>query len=117
MQDILIEADSLQMAEIFNNVLNNACDAIPPSTGKIEITGTLEEGAIKIVIKDNGAGIKPDDMDKVFDPFFTTKSKGTGLGLSVCLQIINLHEGKIELQSKEGEGTTVTITLPRHKRS
>lgn len=115
LKDIFIEADSLQMMEVFNNILNNACDAVSPEKGEIMIDGALENGLIKISISDNGSGIKKEHLSRVFDPFFTTKAKGTGLGLSVCQQIINLHEGIINLDSEEGKGTRIKIMLPKDR--
>ena len=66
----------------------------------------------EIIIKDTGAGISEADLQKIFDPFFTTKEEGTGLGLSTVQKIIEGHNGNINIESKEGYGTTVKITLP-----
>ena len=66
-------------------------------------------------VRDSGQGIPEDALEKVFDPLFTTKAKGIGLGLAIVGQIIRRHEGTIEVTSKQGEGTTFTITLPVHK--
>ena len=112
-KELTITADPLQLKEVFNNILNNAYQAFPENKGKIEITSeVIENKKITIKIKDNGTGISSDDLDMVFKPFYTNKSKGTGLGLTICYELIDLHEGTIKINSKEGKGTTVIIELP-----
>lgn len=112
LKKISIEADPLQMKEVFNNILGNACDAMLNGHGKIEIGGVLDGSFIKLSVKDNGAGIASEDLLRIFDPFFTTKAKGTGLGLTVCKQIIDFHNGAIDVASEKDKGTTFTIKLP-----
>ncbi|MDD2772417.1 MAG: PAS domain S-box protein [Elusimicrobiales bacterium] len=112
LKSISIEADALQLREIFQNILNNACDAVADSGGRVEIAAGVSGGLVKISVADNGSGIEKDLLEKVFDPFFTTKAKGTGLGLSVCRQLISMHNGTIELKSKPGKGTAATVVLP-----
>ena len=111
-KNINIKADSLQLKEVFNNILNNAIDIVLNEIGQIKILALNEENFIKIVIEDNGAGINKDILDKIFDPFFTTKAKGTGLGLTVCKQIINMHDGEILVNSISGQGTSFIVRLP-----
>jgi len=65
-----------------------------------------------IKISDNGKGIAKEDLEKIGTPFFTTKQKGTGLGLNICYGIIKEHNGRIEVESELGKGTTFTIILP-----
>ncbi|MCF8567084.1 hypothetical protein LLE49_20405 [Alicyclobacillus tolerans] len=67
---------------------------------------------LSILISDEGHGIAEEDLKKVGSPFFTTKVNGTGLGMMVSQQIIKNHQGVIDISSKVGHGTTVTITLP-----
>lgn len=107
-----IEADSLQMSELFNNILTNAFEAFPDKRGRISITARKAKDMIEIIFSDNGPGIDSEDLKRIFEPFFTTKSKGTGLGLSVCYQIVNLHKGNIEVKSIKNKGTNCIITLP-----
>ncbi len=106
-------ADPIQMREVFNNLLNNASDAVPAVEGQIEIQVHDVGDDIEIIIGDNGPGIDVKIVDKVFDPFFSTKTKGTGLGLSVCKQIVNMHDGEIEMRSKPALGTSVIVRLPK----
>jgi signal transduction histidine kinase len=108
----IVDVDPLQMREVFNNLLNNANDAVYAETGRIKIEAEQSDEMITLRITDNGIGISPDEMAKVFEPFFTTKAKGTGLGLTVCKQIITFHGGRIDLMSRKEQGTTVTLQLP-----
>ncbi len=112
-----IEADPHQMREVFVNILNNACQAFPNKTGQVEILARAEDSnQVRVVFKDNGAGIEQEDLQKVFEPFFTRKSKGTGLGLTICNELVTLHHGKIEIASRTGEGTSVNVILPISRR-
>lgn len=69
-------------------------------------------GAVTIMIRDNGKGMSAEKVEQIFNPFFTDKNRGTGLGLAITRNIIEHHHGTIEVESKEGEGTTFTIVLP-----
>lgn len=115
-KNIKIEADPLQMQEIFHNILNNARDAVSSENGEIRIMAEDEGEFIKVAVEDNGSGMNKDILEKIFDPFFTTKAKGTGLGLPVCRQIINMHGGEIAVKSVPGQGTSVTVRLPKKER-
>ncbi len=99
--------------QVFLNLLSNAKDAIKDK-GKITIKTYNDNENVYISIKDNGIGIKEEIKNKIFEPFFTTKEvgKGTGLGLSITYGIIQDHNGKIEVFSKEEEGTEFLISLP-----
>lgn len=107
-----IDADPVQLREVFNNLLNNAYDAIPAEGGRITVIAEKQQGNVKIVFHNNGEAIPGENLNKIFDPFFTTKTKGTGLGLSVCRQIIDFHKGSISAESSPSTGTDFTVTLP-----
>jgi two-component system NtrC family sensor kinase len=109
-----IMADPDQLRQVFIILLDNAADAIEASGTITLSTRPVDEHWIEIRISDTGCGIAEENLSKVFSPFFTTKplGQGTGLGLSIAYGIIKMHRGQISLQSKAGEGTTVTITLP-----
>ncbi len=109
--DFIIEADSDQIREILINVISNAYQAMKNKTGLIKISVEKQEEYLSIRIKDNGTGIDPDDLDKISNPFFTTKAKGTGLGLTICNELINLHHGRLDIQSVKDQGTTVSVIL------
>ncbi|MCK4678225.1 MAG: cache domain-containing protein [Bacteroidales bacterium] len=105
--------DKNQLQQVFLNLLLNAGEAVSKN-GTVTISTSIKKNKIMIAIEDNGCGIKKKNMVKIFDPFFTTKpvGKGTGLGLSISYGIIQQHDGQIECESIEGEGTTFTIFLP-----
>lgn len=110
-----IEGDPEQLKEVFVNLIENACEAMEPG-GSIVIT---EETAspppshtVRVLVTDNGPGIPDSIRKKLFEPFFTTKEEGTGLGLSIATRIVQEHDGRLDVTSKEGQGTTFIITLP-----
>lgn len=113
---LLVQGNENEWQQVMLNLISNALDA-SPEEGKIEVKGWHDEVNIYYTIKDFGEGIPQHNLKKVFDPFFTTKSvgKGTGLGLYVSYGIIQKMQGNMGLESIEGQGTLVTITLPRHK--
>lgn len=109
-----IHADPAQLQQVFDNLLNNAADALD-GKGIITVrTRSYNESMVEIQIRDNGPGIPEEHLGKVFTPFFTTKppGQGTGLGLSIAYGIIKMHRGQINMQSQLGQGTTFTILLP-----
>lgn len=104
-----------QLAQLVMNVLLNAIQAIK-ETGKIEIKTSDFGESLVLSVNDNGCGIAENVKMKIFDPFFTTKpvGEGTGLGLSIVHGIVTSHKGKIHIESEKGEGTTVSIQLPKN---
>ncbi len=98
------------------NILSNAVQAIDEK-GVVVIKTTVSTKKMTISISDSGCGISVQNMPKILDPFFTTKEtgEGTGLGLSITYNIIEEHNGTIDFESREGDGTTVKITLPLNK--
>jgi len=117
--ELTIDADQHQLAQLFTNLLINAYEAME-SRGRVVVTAEparLEDGgdgreAVLIEITDNGPGMPPDVADKVFDPFFTTKAQGSGLGLAIVRKIVDAHDGKLDLRTAQGHGTTIRVTLP-----
>jgi heavy metal sensor kinase len=115
----VILGDRAALLELFVNVLDNAIKYNVPQ-GKIDIAIKKERSLIVIKIKDTGIGIPEKDLDRVFDRFYRvdkSRSKeigGVGLGLSICDEIVKLHGGRIEIESKVGIGTTVYSYLKRH---
>ncbi len=101
------------LQQVFLNLFLNAIQAMPDG-GTLTVKSYIENGNVKIDVKDSGVGIPADNLDKIFDPFFTTKEvgKGTGLGLSVSYGIIRKHHGQLMVQSNIGQGTMFTIILP-----
>jgi len=112
-------ADPGQIEQVFINLISNAAQAMTSSNsietrngGRLEISTRAEDGFIVTEFKDNGCGISEKNLGKLFDPLFTTKTKGIGLGLAICKAIVESHEGRIEVGSELGQGTTFTVKLP-----
>ena len=105
--------DADQLGQVIWNLLVNAAQALRQEGGDIRVTAQrLSDGAVEIVVSDTGVGIAERHLSSLFDPFFTTKQGGTGLGLSIAHGIVQAHEGRIEVTSREGEGTTFRVVLP-----
>lgn len=107
-------ANEVQITQVIMNIVINAFQALEKTGGNINISTKADDEYVDIIISDNGPGIAEEDIEHIFDPFFTTKdaNKGTGLGLSVVKQIIDIHRGKIIVNSKIGQGTEFIIKLP-----
>jgi two-component system sensor histidine kinase HydH len=114
-KSLVLMADHGLLYRAFLNVLINASQAIQDD-GRIDVTVREEPDRYCAVIEDSGSGISVDSMKKIFNPFFTTKEKGSGLGLSIVHKIIEAHHGTINIESTEGKGTRVEISLPRQGR-
>lgn len=104
--------DPEKIEQVLINLIKNAADATSEGD-RITIKTQPEGDCTRITITDSGEGMSAETIKKIFDPFFTTKKKGTGLGLAVCRKIIEDHMGELSVVSKEGEGTSVTFTLPK----
>jgi len=109
---VTVNADQGQLERVFVNLFSNAVAAMD-GAGELVVKAERSEGAVSIIVSDNGKGMPEDDRDKVFDPFFTKSIKGTGLGLAIVLNIIRKHGGTINVVSEEGEGTAFEISLPQ----
>ncbi|HEY6839022.1 MAG TPA: Cache 3/Cache 2 fusion domain-containing protein, partial [Geobacteraceae bacterium] len=107
-----IQVDGDQMRQVAINLILNAGAAMQAGGRLVVGTSLDDEGYVCLTFRDNGAGIPPEDLEKIFEPFFTTKAKGTGLGLAITRQIVEMHQGKIGIESEMGKGTTVTVRLP-----
>ncbi len=110
----VILSDQGQLQQVFLNIMTNALGAVGDG-GRITVT-TWEEGRdmVGVSIQDNGAGMSEETIQRIFDPFFTTKkSGGTGLGLFITYGIVKKLDGDIKVHSKEGEGATFTVYLPK----
>ena len=113
-----IIADPAQLQQAFVALLLNAVEAMPDGgVLSFEFLGPPESPTVQCRITDTGVGIPLDELDQVFEPFFTTKTggKSMGLGLSVVYGIIHRHHGTIDINSREHQGTTFTISLPREQ--
>ena len=107
----LISVDATQIDQVFVNLIQNACDAMQKG-GLLTIHARKENEFLTVTFTDTGCGIPENAKNKIFDPLFTTKPKGMGLGLAISINIIQRHEGYIDLKSKEGEGASFIVKLP-----
>ncbi len=115
-----IEGDPDQLQQVLFNTIINAIQAVEDKEGgtvEISLRG-LPSQEVELIISDTGAGIAPENMDKIWEPYFTTKdeSRGTGLGMMIIKSAINAHHGSIRIDSEVNQGTTVCITLPRFQK-
>ena len=112
----LIECSPSQVNQVFLSLITNAAQATNDDhSGEITIASSLgPNGLVRVDVSDNGHGIPASVLSKIFDPFFTTKEvgQGTGLGLSIAYKIVQEHGGRIEVNSKVGQGTTFSVLLP-----
>lgn len=107
--------DEQVFKEVMVNLIANAIEAMDHEQHKKIYIDVKEQGGWGIIeIKDNGRGIKREDLNKIFTPFFSTKSSisNWGIGLAFCYRVITAHDGKITVDSKVGEGTVISIALP-----
>lgn len=123
--EIIVNVDSLPetlqldrkiLTLVMTNLLANAVKYTPHDNPKIEISAFLEDDLVIIKVEDNGVGIPPDELKRVFERFFRASTSlgipGSGVGLSLVNDLINVHKGKIDMQSEVGKGTIVTLSLP-----
>lgn len=107
-----IMADPEQLQQALLNLLQNAIEAT--ETGHISLEGRLlGDDRVELAVADTGSGIAPEDLERIFDLYFTTKPSGTGLGLGLVHRIATEHGGRVEAQSRPGQGTRLALILPR----
>ncbi|MGE5431263.1 MAG: two-component system sensor histidine kinase NtrB [Syntrophomonadaceae bacterium] len=111
------DIDQDQMRQAMINLLQNAFEAAksPGRQGEVSVESYPVNGHLTITVRDNGCGIKDEDINKIFNLYFTTKSEGTGLGLSIVSQIVTGHRGNIKVESIPDTGTTFIIEIPLYE--
>jgi PAS domain S-box-containing protein len=107
--------DPTQIQQVLVNLIKNAMQAMTKGGTLSLQTGEGGDG-VWVSVSDNGAGIPPEQLNRIFEPFYTTRKKGSGLGLMIVQRIVRAHGGRIELESEVGRGTTFRIWLPLHER-
>lgn len=116
----VVFGDPYELQQALLNVLLNALDALEEAhreTPRIEVVTSVVEDEVHLLVRDNGVGMKEEDLPRAFDLFFTTKEpgKGTGLGLATSHKILTDHGGRVDLRSRGGEGMDVEFVLPRFR--
>lgn len=108
---IKVFVDPKQIKSVFMNIIKNSLQAMSDG-GRIELKSNRNDNLVAVTIDDNGPGISQENLEKIFDPFFTTKEKGTGLGLAIVKKFVEDNNGRIEVKSGLGKGTSFTVYLP-----
>ncbi|GKS59234.1 sensor histidine kinase [Nitrospira sp.] len=110
--------DGQQIRQVLVNLILNAVDAMEEE-GRLTVTvedqlrSAHESPVARLSVADTGRGIDPEHLSRVFDPFFTTRDEGTGLGLAIVHALVEGHDGRVEIESQVGTGTTVTVAIPQ----
>ena len=118
--EIIVYLDKDKIEKIITNILSNAFK-FTANGGRIEVTIDKDENYVNIIISDTGIGIPKEKIAKIFDRFYqvdgshTREQEGTGIGLSLTKELVELHKGKIEVESEEGKGTNVKVSIPLGK--
>lgn len=110
-ENITARIDPDQIRQVLLNLHLNALEAMD-SGSRLSVSAKKDSNMLQIRIQDTGCGILPEHLSRIFDPYFTTRSSGAGLGLAIVHNIIEAHEGRIEVESRPGEGTAITLHLP-----
>ena len=109
-----IIGDSDRLTQVMLNLTRNACEAAPEgSTVSWSLCDNAGRGTVELTIHNNGDPIDPDVLPRLTQPFFTTKQAGTGLGLAIVRRMVDAHGGDLKICSEQGQGTRVTVSLPR----
>ena len=103
--------DKRYMKQALLNLVKNAVAAMPKG-GTLHLSIRAVNDELKLAVGDTGSGIPEDKLGKLFEPYYKTKENGTGLGLTLTYKIIKEHGGDVTVQSRQGQGSTFTITIP-----
>lgn len=109
----LVLGDAEFLRSVFNNLFINAVQAMEKDGGKLNVIISPEEDFVKIEVTDTGTGISDANKTKIFEPYFSTKETGTGLGLAIAKKVVDIHNGTIDVESKETTETKFTVRLPK----
>jgi PAS domain S-box-containing protein len=111
----LAPIDAMQIQQALVNLIKNAMQAMTKG-GTLTLQTGERSDEVWFSVSDNGGGIPQEQINRIFEPFYTTKKKGTGLGLMIVQRIVRAHDGRIDLESHVGRGTTFRVWLPLHER-
>lgn len=110
----VMNGDATRLRQVIHNLLQNAHDALQQTKNPriFLATENTEEGALKLMVRDNGSGVPEQLLGRLFEPYMTSKQKGTGLGLAIVKKIVEEHGGKISIENQQQGGTCVSVILP-----
>jgi signal transduction histidine kinase len=108
-----VHGDAAMLRQAFLNLAINACQAMPGGGTLRMVAAPAARRMVEVRVEDTGIGISPENLGKIFDLYYTTKEHGTGIGLSMVYRIVQMHDGKLEVQSTPGSGTVFRMLLPR----
>jgi nitrogen fixation/metabolism regulation signal transduction histidine kinase len=109
--ELFTRIDRDEVMRLFINLIENSIQAMPDG-GDLDVCARRENGAALVTIRDTGVGISPENLKRIFEPSFSTKTGGAGLGLPICRAIMEDYGGSIRIDSRTGQGTTVTLAFP-----
>jgi signal transduction histidine kinase len=107
-----VTVDSGLIAQASANLVSNAIQAMPGGGTLVVASRRAAPGGVEIRVADQGMGIAPENLEKIFRLYYTTKAGGSGIGLAMVYRIVQMHDGRVDVESTVGKGTTVTLTLP-----
>ncbi|MGC9329958.1 MAG: sensor histidine kinase, partial [Candidatus Hinthialibacter sp.] len=119
--DYTLQIDGGKMERVVGELVSNAIK-YTPENGTVDVHLSHDDQQVSLSVQDSGLGMTPDECEKIWDRFYRTTAsqkfaKGSGLGLSIAKELVELHQGSIELISQQGQGTTFTLRLPRERNS
>ena len=109
-----IMVDSVQLQQVFMNLVLNAIEAIQDSGGELTVKSQLQDGQLQFSVSDTGVGLPSQEAEQIFSAFFTTKPQGSGMGLAISRSIVESHGGRLWATANDGRGATFHFTLPTH---
>ncbi|MCL5877011.1 MAG: ATP-binding protein [Candidatus Bathyarchaeota archaeon] len=110
--DPMVVVDERMLTHVFYELLKNGIEAMNDRGGTLRVSTQERNGFVDVILEDTGSGISKQNFNKLFTPLFTTKSKGMGMSLANSKRIVEAHRGSIKVESEEGRGTKITVTLP-----
>jgi signal transduction histidine kinase/DNA-binding response OmpR family regulator len=114
--ELLVRADSTRFRQVLLNLVGNAIK-FTPNGGRIELAARMDQGKVRVEVRDNGPGIPPEEQQRIFEAFYRLretgkKTEGTGLGLAITHRLVELHGGELSLESQVGQGSCFFFSLP-----
>jgi signal transduction histidine kinase len=107
-----VTADAELIAQASANLVSNAIQAMPGGGTLVIASRRAAPGGVEIRVADQGVGIPPENLEKIFRLYYTTKAGGSGIGLAMVYRIVQMHDGRVDVESTVGKGTSVMLTLP-----